>query len=332
VARLDRSAVPVPVVGHVEHYDWGDPGFIPSMLGLEPDGRPWAELWLGTHPRGPAALADGTALVDVTGPLPYLLKVLAASRPLSLQVHPSADQARDGWVRGVYPDDAAKPELLVALTEFEAFCGVRPVAPTIELLETLGADDLAEILADEGSGAALEAIYRRRIDVAPIVAACIGKEPTAAAWVSRLDAMYPGDPSVVATLLLNHVVLAPGEALHLGAGNLHAYLGGAGVELMGPSDNVIRGGLTAKPVDVDELLRIVDPSPLDQPVITPVDDRYDLPDAGCALLALAAGVTHRSIGHELAVTIDGDTLYLPPGAPLTTRTTTYVATPAPMSM
>ena len=120
------------VHGVVQHYAWGDPVFIPSLLGVEPDGEPWAELWIGTHPNGPATLDDGRPLRDVAGELPYLLKVLAAAEPLSLQAHPDAEQARDGYERGVYPDPNAKPELLCALTEFDALCGIRPVDATAD--------------------------------------------------------------------------------------------------------------------------------------------------------------------------------------------------------
>ena len=118
----------------------------PGCSAPRADGRPWAELWLGTHPNGPATLADGRPLADVTGPLPYLLKVLAAAEPLSLQAHPSREQARAGFAAGRYPDPEPKPELLYALTPFEALCGVRPVDATLELLGELDADDLATTL------------------------------------------------------------------------------------------------------------------------------------------------------------------------------------------
>lgn len=312
----------------MQHYAWGDPEFIPRLLGAEPDGRPWAELWLGTHPNGPSALDDGTPLLDVTGPLPYLLKVLAAAQPLSLQAHPNADQAIDGYRRGVYPDDRAKPELLVALTGFEAFCGIRPVEDTCVLLDALRLSDLAAHLADIGPGEVLRALYRGRLDPGPIVAACASSERPEARWVRDLAARYPGEPSVAATLLLNYVQLRPGEALHLTAGNLHAYLGGAGVELMGASDNVVRGGLTVKAVDVDELLRIVDPAPLVTPVVaasTPAG-RYPLPEAGCELVRVEGPDEHTSTGHELAVSLDGTTWYLPPGSTWTPDATAYVVT------
>ena len=141
-----------PIRGVVQHYEWGDRTLIPTLLGVSPDGRPWAELWLGTHPNGPATLPDGRPLIDVTGPLPYLLKVLSADRPLSLQAHPSAVQARAGYEAGRYPDPSAKPELLCALTPFTAFCGVRPVAATLDLLDELGVDELATSVRDDGVG------------------------------------------------------------------------------------------------------------------------------------------------------------------------------------
>lgn len=141
--------------------------------------------------------------------------------------------------------------------------------------------------------------------------ACETSDRDEARWVRRLDAKYPGDPSVAATLLLNYVVLAPGEALRLDAGNLHVYLHGVGIELMGASDNVIRGGLTVKPVDVDELLHVVDPTPLADPLL-PVSSRYELPDAGVALIKLEAGEQHQATGHELTIDLHGVSWYLAP--------------------
>ncbi len=315
------------VEGTVQHYAWGDPTFIPRLLGVEPDGRPWAELWLGTHPNGPAALDDGTPLADVTGPLPYLLKVLAAAEPLSLQTHPTEDQAREGFARGIYPDPYAKPELLCALTRFEALCGVRPVAATIALLERLGLGDapLAGALANDGPAAAFAGLFRGGLDPAPVVDACAEADGAEAAWVRRLAEMYGAEPSVAASLLLNHVVLEPGQALRLDAGNIHAYLRGAGIELMGASDNVVRAGLTVKPVDVDELLRVADPTPLAQPVL-PHSDRYGLPAAGVALVRIAPGDVHVASIHELGIELTGATWYLAPGERWVPGAEAYVVT------
>jgi mannose-6-phosphate isomerase len=315
-----------PVRGVVQHYAWGDPEFIPRLLGVDGGDRPWAELWLGTHRNGPTRLSDGTLLSEITGELPYLLKVLAAGQPLSLQTHPNATQAVDGFARGVYPDANPKPDLICALTPFEALCGVRPVDATLALFDELGIDDLGRVLAADGPGAVLEGLYRGTLDPRPAIAACADSDRVEARWVHRLDAMYPGEPSVAATLLLNLVVLAPGQALRLDAGNLHAYLRGAGIELMGASDNVVRGGLTVKPVDVDELLHVVDPTPLDDPVL-PDGDRFDLPAAGVSLLRLRPGTAYTAAGHELTIDLAGRSYYLAPGDRLDTTAETFTVTP-----
>jgi mannose-6-phosphate isomerase len=310
----------------VQRYAWGDTQFLPTLLGVEPDGEPWAELWLGTHPSGPATLDDGRPLANVAGQLPYLLKVLAAAEPLSLQVHPNAEQARQGFDRGIYADPHPKPELLCALTEFDALCGIRPVDATLALLEELGARELASTLAASGPGGALAALYTGTIDSRPVIDACERSERAEATVASQLAGRYPDDPSVVVTLLLNHVRLAPGEALQLGAGNRHAYLRGAGIELMGPSDNVVRAGLTEKPVDVDELLRIADPTPLVDPVMAPTA-RYRLDGGGVALVHLRPGDTHRAVGHELSIDLTGEAWYQGPGDQRTVTANTYIVTP-----
>jgi mannose-6-phosphate isomerase len=315
-----------PIRGAVQHYAWGDHEFIPRFLGVEPDGRPWAELWLGTHPNGPAELTDGRALLDVSGPLPFLLKILAAAEPLSLQAHPSAEQARAGFAAGRYPDPEPKPELLCALTEFEAFCGVRPVEATLALLSELGAGELSDALRRHGPADALAALYHGGIHVGPIVDSCRENARSEARWVTRLAERYPGDPSVAATLLLNLVRLTPGQAIQLGAGTLHAYLGGAGIELMGASDNVVRGGLTVKPVDVDDLLAVLDPTPLADPELPPGAE-YPLPDTSIRLLRMEGPASHTAEGGELVVTTDGRTGYLAPGEVMDVGpgTTAYVA-------
>lgn len=317
---------PIPIEGIVQHYAWGDPTFIPELLGVTADGRPWAELWLGTHPNGPSSLSDGTPLAELTGELPYLVKVLASAAPLSLQVHPSTAQAQDGFARGIYPDDRAKPELLCALTTVDALCGIRPVAPTLTLLAALRADALARTLRNDGIASTIEGLYRGRIDPEPTIVACASSDRPEARLVTTLAAKYPNDASIVVTLFLNRVSLRPGEALHLTAGNLHAYLSGAGIELMSASDNVVRGGLTEKHVDVDELLRILDPTPLTQPVMSIRDGRYPLPEGGCALVRFDPGHSHVSTGHELAISLAGETLYLPPSSSFTPTAPTYVVT------
>jgi mannose-6-phosphate isomerase len=311
----------------VQHYSWGDPTFIPELLGRPPDGRPWAELWLGTHASGPSRLADGRPLRDVTGPLPYLLKVLAAAAPLSLQTHPNAEQARVGYQTGRYVDPYAKPELLCALTSFEAFCGVRPPDETVAVLEELGLDRLARAFEHTGMRETVRALVGGRVPIEPVVESCAASDRADAAWVVTLAERHPGDPSVLVTLLLNYVQLEPGEAIQLGPGNLHAYLSGAGVELMGASDNVVRAGLTTKPVDVDTLLEVMDATPLLDPVMS--ESRvYPLAGTSIRLLRLVGPTVRRAETHELVLTVPGRTGYLAPGEQLDVASgeTAYVAT------
>jgi mannose-6-phosphate isomerase len=311
--------------GVVQHYAWGDPVAIPRILGQAEDGRPWAEWWLGTHPGGPAELEGGQPLVELSGPLPYLLKLLAAQRPLSLQTHPDTPTARAGFEREnasglapdaperIYRDPYAKPELLCALSPFEALCGFRPLGDTEALLHALGAHDLAADLRHVGLEATIGGLYRGTIASAPIVAACVGHPSPQAELVTRLDAQYPADPSVPVTLFLNRVRLQPGEALYLSPGNLHAYLHGVGVEVMGASDNVVRGGLTVKHVDVDELLQVLRFQPLADPVVRPVQAapgkwRYPTPDAPFELcrLDVVGRSPHTATSRELLLCTDGD--------------------------
>ncbi|MET0405470.1 MAG: mannose-6-phosphate isomerase, class I, partial [Cystobacter sp.] len=220
--------------------------------------------------------------------LPFLFKVLAAETPLSLQTHPSLAQAREGYARenaqGIplsaahrnYKDANHKPELTCALTPFTALCGFRRADETLALFDALGVAALAPWLAplrdapdSRGVARLFEAVMtlpsaRRAPLVGAVVEACAARAAGQGPFLEecrqavRLGSLYPGDPGVVAALMLNLVQLAPGEALYLPAGNLHAYLGGVAVELMANSDNVLRGGCTPKHVDVPELLRVLD--------------------------------------------------------------------------
>jgi mannose-6-phosphate isomerase len=220
--------------------------------------------------------------------LPFLFKVLAAETPLSLQTHPSLAQAREGFARENaqaiplsaphrnYKDPNHKPELTCALTPFEALCGFRRADETLALFDALGVSALEPLLAPlraspdaHGVSRMFEALMtfpaeRRASLVAGVVTACSaglerpGPFHAELRQAVRLGSLYPGDPGVVAALMLNLVRLRPGEAIYLPAGNLHAYLGGVAVELMANSDNVLRGGCTPKHVDVPELLRVLD--------------------------------------------------------------------------
>ncbi|MFF4697732.1 mannose-6-phosphate isomerase, class I [Streptomyces chattanoogensis] len=291
----------------VRPYAWGSTTAIPELLGVEPTGAPQAEMWMGAHPgapsridrgAGPVSLAEvidaapeaelGAETVRAFGPrLPFLLKLLAAGSPLSLQVHPDLAQAKEGFAdeerRGIpldaghrnYKDANHKPELICALTPFDGLCGFRHPDRAADLLEGLGVDDLkpyVDILRASPEESALREVLTAvlaaehgaiadTVERAATAAGRLGAEggPHAADYAAyaAIAHHYPGDPGVLAAMLLNHVQLQPGEALFLGAGIPHAYLSGLGVELMANSDNVLRCGLTPKHVDVPELLRIV---------------------------------------------------------------------------
>jgi mannose-6-phosphate isomerase len=315
------------VHGRAQHYAWGDNSAIPDMLGRAADGQPWAEWWMGTHALAPSTLDGGASLQSLAGDLPYLLKLMAAAEPLSLQTHPDQHQAAAGFEREeqlgiprdsphrLYRDPYAKPEMLCAVTSFDTLCGFRPVDDTVSLLHELDAHDLAVYLQHEKLATTVAALYRGEFDIASTIKACAQHDRAEADLVTELAARYPGDPSVVVTLLLNRVLLGPGEAVFLGPGNLHAYLRGFGVEVMGNSDNVVRGGMTVKHIDVEGLLGILDFEPLNQPVVRAVDVepgrwRYDTPRTPFVMsrfeLAEDARRTHISEGRELLLWVRGD--------------------------
>ncbi|MGW1726391.1 mannose-6-phosphate isomerase, class I [Streptomyces sp. NPDC002306] len=363
--RLDNTVRP---------YAWGSLTAIPRLLGVDPTGEPQAEMWMGAHPGAPSRTERGT-LVEVVdadperelgpaavarfGPrLPFLLKILAAGAPLSLQVHPNLEQAREGYAdeerAGVpvdaphrnYKDANHKPELICALTEFDGLCGFRDPLRTADLLDGLGIDSLkpyVDLLHARPEEAALREVLTAILTadreemahtVAETAAACerLGGDYAPYAGIAH---HYPGDPGVIAAMLLNHVRLQPGEALYLGAGIPHAYLSGLGVEIMANSDNVLRCGLTPKHVDVPELLRVVRFEAGDAGVLrpeassdgeevyeTPIDEfrlsRYVLPRGGPArdltratpqiLLCTAGSV--RAGEHELNA---GQSVFVPAG-------------------
>jgi mannose-6-phosphate isomerase len=298
----------------VRPYAWGSRTAIAELLGGPvPAPHPQAELWLGAHPADSSVLlhADGrqTALVEALradpgrhlgtccaarwgSRLPFLLKVLAAEEPLSLQAHPSAEQAAEGFAReegmGIprdapernYTDASHKPELICALTELHALAGFREPRRTVELLAVLDVPQLEPyraMLAAEPNADGLRTLFTTWITMPePAVKALLPQILDACVALLRRDGVcggnfrdecrvalelaeaYPGDVGVLAALLLNHVVLTSGEALYLPAGNLHSYLRGTAVEISANSDNVLRGGLTAKHIDVPELLRVLD--------------------------------------------------------------------------
>ena len=298
-----------PLTGVIRPYAWGSRTAIAGLQGRPtPAEGPEAELWLGAHPGDPSTVPGAEGQVQLTrliaddpaghlgadvaqrfGPrLPYLMKVLAAAAPLSLQAHPDEAYAKEAYARQEsdptapknYTDAHHKPEMLVALTPFEALCGFRSPAVTADVIAGFGLPRLDPVVTALRAGDLAEAVRlllawptddRKPLvdDVVTAVRAFPADHPHAESHrlAADLAGHYPGDPGVLVALLLNLVRLNPGEAIWMPAGNLHAYLNGLGVELMAASDNVLRGGLTPKRVDVDELLRVLRFDVLDDPLL-----------------------------------------------------------------
>jgi mannose-6-phosphate isomerase len=311
----------------IRDYAWGSTGAIAGLLGTAPSGRPEAEMWLGAHPSAPSLTPDGgeatgldrliaadprgllgPEVAQAYGQLPFLMKLLAAGKPLSIQVHPSAQQAAAGFeaenAAGLpadaphrnYRDGSHKPEMIYALSDFAALSGFRSPAETAELFRSLGAvldganadtcARIVELLSNPVEAEALSSTCEYLLGGTPepgnLVAAAVAAvkaHPALAEHVSlaelpRINEHYPNDIGVLVSLLLNLVVLAPGQAIYLDAGNVHAYLRGLGVEVMANSDNVLRGGLTPKHIDVPELLRITRFEALGVPLLEPETTMY----------------------------------------------------------
>jgi len=361
----------------VRAYAWGSRTHIPRFLGESPDDAPAAELWLGAHPAAPSRSDDGDSLlarieadpVAMLGEdahdrfgvrLPFLMKVLAAAEPLSIQVHPDGERARVGFAaeeragiprdapHRTFRDDSHKPELVYALTRFEGMAGFRDVertAPLLRLLDHPWADRTAarlldgpafqalrgvvsSLLTDTGGTAALldelaacAKAATQRLHEQEAYAQPRNHEPDPAvreairvfSQFTALAEHYPGDPGVLVTLLLNHVVLAPGESMFVAPGVIHAYTSGLGVEIMASSDNVLRAGLTHKHVDAAEVLRITDFTPMPPPYWNRVDlDRPDYtriepPVDEFALLVAEAPVADLpEAGPRILLVLDGD--------------------------
>lgn len=340
ILELDNQVLP---------YAWGSRTRIAELLGqASPAAEPQAELWMGAHPKAPSKvrlggeekpldrlIAEkpaeilGEAQLACGGPrLPFLLKVLAADRALSIQAHPDREQAAEGFEReeklGVpieadersYRDRCHKPEVLYAVEPFSIMRGFRRQQEILELAAPLELEKLLPALGalrsgDEGQG--LERFFtatlelegegrlRRlnRIVVSRIQDRGLAGHPVYS-WVLRLADQFPDDRGVISPLFLHVLRLEPGQAIFTGPGVLHAYLEGFGVELMANSDNVLRGGLTTKHVDVGELKRILRFAPQPPELLAPLagedgEQRFAPPvdDFALTLVPLEAGHSHR---------------------------------------
>jgi len=333
-------------------YAWGQPGGISSLLGRTPTTTPEAELWLGAHPLSPSRVTSDAAEHEnlfaweqATGVrLAFLLKILAAAHPLSLQAHPTPEQAAEGFAReeaaGIpltapernYKDPHAKPEVIVALEDgFEALCGFRPTSEVIDLIDALelrAPDPVFGAWRERVETSIEQAVtwllaggreQRRLVDLLADIASTdpqVGARNAASPHAEDLTLLdwlveeYPGDAGLPVALMLNHATLQTGEALWLPAGNIHAYLRGTGVEIMGPSDNVLRGGFTPKHIDVPELRRVLDftalPLPMLEPEIVTDTVRAYRPPVGFELLAVTGDAEVGIAQPGIAMVVDGD--------------------------
>lgn len=329
----------------IQPYAWGSITSFSELLGIPNPGRtPQAEIWMGAHPKAPSevdtdrgwqpldrviaedpqAILGAATAAAFQRRLPFLFKVLAAAEPLSVQAHPDAALAREGFERenrlGLAPDAAErnyrdpnhKPECLCALTPFWAMCGFRPAGDILDLLRRVCPEGLGpeiELLAADPSSAGLQRLFagllgldagRRRRVIAEALARAGDDADEVPAWIQRLARYYPEDAGILSPALMNIVRLDPGQALFLPAGVPHSYLEGTGVEIMANSDNVVRGGLTPKHIDVPELLKVLQFEPLlPRPVATerpaPFETGYVIPvnEFALSVVRLKAGETFR---------------------------------------
>ena len=298
----------------VQEYAWGSHTAISDLLGKpSPSDNPQAELWAGAHPKSPSLVKYGDKWISLAeliekhpeeilgkavaerfdNRLPYLFKVLAAAKPLSVQAHPSQKQAKHGFERENrlnvplkapdrnYKDDNHKPECICALTRFWALNGFRKISDIIPLLEKIGLEKEFDDLLKEPDSRGLKRFFHsimtmdddRKKEVignAVINAKIYSKEDTAFEWMIRVYNEYPADIGVLSPIFLNLICLEPGQAMFLPSGELHAYLDGVGIEVMANSDNVLRGGLTPKHIDVHELLKVVNFEERDINILSPL--------------------------------------------------------------
>jgi mannose-6-phosphate isomerase len=301
------------------HYAWGSRTALPELLGTpSPSDDPWAEIWFGAHPLAPSLLPNGRRLSSVEPELPYLVKLIAADKPLSVQVHPDRHQAVEGFDReehrGIaraapersFRDRNHKPELLVALAHTDALAGMRRPRAVLRLADAIGAGPWHDLLRPLRSALPEPDALRQvvgdlltlpRADLCLLLDAVSAARQTdrssrrrlnpadrrALVWTDRLREQHPADPGALAPVLMNVVRLAPGEGLYIPPGLPHAYLRGVGMEVQATSDNVLRAALTAKHVDVATFLSILDARPTTPFLVHPVPvsaglDSYPVPN------------------------------------------------------
>jgi len=347
----------------IQEYAWGSYTAIPELLGNDsPANTPQAELWMGAHPKAPSKVkcnGKWQSLLelieknsqDILGEkvapkfkyrLPYLFKVLAAAKPLSIQAHPSTGQAREGFERENrlkipldapdrnYKDDNHKPECICALTPFWALNGFRKISDLIFLMDKICPPGLKkdfDLFRHQPDSRGLKEFFKTMmimdrttqkqiINDAVKNAGQLQDKNMAYQWITDLNEEYPSDIGVLSPILLNLICLEPGQAMFLPAGTLHAYLDGVGIELMANSDNVLRGGLTPKHVDVTELLNVLnfeerDSNILNMETINPCEQGYEshAQEFALSVITVKTDMNYYSLDKksvEILLCTDGD--------------------------
>jgi len=345
----------------IMEYAWGSRTHIPALLGNPaPSEQPQAELWMGAHPKAPSrtlgqtlievidenpsAMLGSSAAERYGGRLPFLFKLLAAAKPLSIQAHPNKEQAKAGFLTeesaGLavdaanrnYKDDNHKPEILCALTEFWALNGFRTLPSMLELIDEVKLNSIASeihLLRQTPNQAGLRRFFESVIEIDGSRKDLLLSELLRGAgelkstrseyrWILEVSDLFPGDIGVLCVLLLNLVKLEPGQAIFCAAGDLHAYLDGFAVELMANSDNVLRGGLTSKHVDVPELMKTLTFQTGDVEILEPQNGRYVTPADEFELSVLEVGnqeIHRQSRGFEILLNVAGDASVSDPASP-----------------
>jgi len=257
------------ITGYLQNYEWGSLNALADLRGVNPSGSPEAEIWFGVHPSGPSTVERELGRITLQEAInlaeeemPYLVKILAAQRPLSLQTHPDATQAASGFA-----DNRSKPEMICALTPFQALCGFKTTSEAYEVSTQLQLpEDLLFMIKDAVDfSQVIESILtkERKRDIESLTQTCKeliegGSLSSEAETIIKLAKEYPEDPSLLIIPMMQIHTLKPGEALFLKPGALHAYLEGVALEVMGSSDNVVRAGFTTKEKDPATLLKILD--------------------------------------------------------------------------
>jgi len=271
----------------IKHYDWGSPKLLPEFLGLKDNDpkKPYAEMWMGTHPSAPSLVSErGASLKEISGELNFLLKLIAVEKPLSIQVHPDKEQAREGFKKenenGIeinsplrnYKDQNAKNEIICAVTPFTLMVGFKKPE---DIYASLGG------LSNE----------KREL-------------------IKKLESLYPNDAGVYSPLYLNIITLQRGQGLFIPAGTPHSHISGLAVELMTNSDNVVRCGLTNKHIDIDEFKKITTPAPFVPKIITPCGEQqtcYPLDGENFSLYCIqGGGVFLPPSEHSVCIVMEGE--------------------------